>query len=408
MFSHLSAALLSALLAIALFGCDSDSSTDTDGPPSAVFVQSNASTNRVLVYTRDADGSFERAGAYETGGAGTDGRIIPALAALAAEAGTAGMPIVDPLFSSDALVLSADRQMLFVANAGSSTVTSFRVGDDLALERVAVVPSGGETPTTLAYRDGLLVVGNANRPMDGTPSALALFRVDGEGALTPAAAPGPLGAPGGLLTHVLFSPDGRFLVAAQLMSDLVTTYPASGNALGAPVASAAAPGVFGLAFLDDATLVSADVGPPMTPDAGTASTYRLGSDGRLSLLGTVPNGQNASCWVAVTPDVRSAYVSNTTSGTISHYRVGTHGRLSLVAGAAAQAAPQGGTDFMGMPSSGPVDLAVSADGRFLYQQWSGRGSVGTYRIADDGALTAVAEFARGDLPTVGAEGMDGF
>jgi hypothetical protein len=62
----------------------------------------------------------------------------------------------------------------------------------------------------------------------------------------------------------------------------------------------------------------------------------------------------------------------------------------------------------GLPTSGPVDTFITPDGAFLYQKYSGRGSVVAYRIGDNGLLSEVGEFGSDRLPLVGAEGLDGF
>ena len=390
--------LLGLLAALPLAACDSGSDAPA-APAGAAYVMSNEATNRVVAYARAADGALSRIGSYETGGAGSAGRIVPAL----------DQVVVDPLFSNDALILSPDRSRLFVANPGSGTVTSFRVEADFSLTRVGIASSGGDFPNTLSYRDGLLYVGNVNDPANGLPSTVSGLRVGADGALTPiAGSTRTITSATGQVSHVLFSPDGRFLMVAELMANTISAFPvADDGTLGTPRASASAPGAFGLGFADVATLVSTDVGPPMTPNAGTATTYRLASDGTLALVGTVGNGQNATCWVAMTPDRRFAYASNTTSGTVSAYGL-ADGQLSLLNAVAAQAAPMGGVDFMGTPSSGPADTYVTPDGRFLYQQWTGRGTVSAYAIGTDGGLTLVGEYGMGDVPTVGAEGFDGF
>ncbi len=398
--SPLSRALLALLLLAPLSACDSDPVDPPAAYVGAVYVQSNETVNRIVAYGRTADGALERIADYPTGGAGTNGLIVPMLDRVT----------VDPLFSDDSVVLSADRSLLFTVNASSGSVTSFRVAADFTLQRADTESTGGSLPVTLTYRNGFLYAGNVNNPMGGRPSTVAGFRVAADGALTPIAGlPRAVSSVTGQVSHVLFSPDGRFVMAAQLMADTVSAFAVGADgALAAPRASRTAPGTFGLGFFDATTLVSTDVGPPMTPGSSTASTYRVGADGGLTLLSSVGNGQNAACWIAFTPDRRFAYVTNTSSGTVSLYSVASDGQFALVEAVAASQPPAGGVDVMGVPSSGPADTFVSADGQYFYQQWTGRGTVGAYRIGADGRLTATAEFGRGDVLAVGSEGMDGF
>jgi 6-phosphogluconolactonase (cycloisomerase 2 family) len=118
---------------------------------------------------------------------------------------------------------------------------------------------------------------------------------------------------------------------------------------------------------------------------------------------SVANGRTASCWLSVTPDQRYVYVSNTEDGTISSYSVDAmSGRLTVLQGTAHS------ESAMGAPASGPVDAAISMDGRYLYQLYSGLGRIGVYRIGNNGQLTALPEASATELPHVGAEGLAGF
>jgi hypothetical protein len=93
---------------------------------SAVYTQSNgADGNVVRAFERAADGSLSAAGAVSTGGLGTG----------------AG------LGSQGAVALSDNGRVLIAVNAGSDEITSFRAGENGELERIDIVPSGGDRPT---------------------------------------------------------------------------------------------------------------------------------------------------------------------------------------------------------------------------------------------------------------------
>ena len=79
-------------------------------------------------------------------------------------------------------------------------------------------------------------------------------------------------------------------------------------------------------------------------------------------------------WVSVTPDGRFAYTSNLDTGTISSYTV-SGGGLSLLNADAAFKPAEGGVSAIDFVTSGPVDTFITPDGLYLYQQYSGRGSV---------------------------------
>ena len=86
--------------------------------------------------------------------------------------------------------------------------------------------------------------------------------------------------------------------------------------------------------------------------------------------------QSAACWVAVTPNGRFAYVTNTGSGSVSLYRIGRDGRIALGQSVAAL-----------VPNSGPIDAYVSENGRKLFVLNGRVQSIASYRIAADGSLS---------------------
>src|SRR5438477_11316805 len=122
---HLRPVLL-GLIAAAFLALAGASSAGTS--KSAVFVQTNELTgNQIAVYDRGADGTLTRAGTYATGGLG--GAALP---------GTES----DRLASQGSLAFDSEHRLLIAVNAGSDTVSTFRVhGDRLRL--TGVVASGG-------------------------------------------------------------------------------------------------------------------------------------------------------------------------------------------------------------------------------------------------------------------------
>ena len=95
--------------------------------PGAVYVITNAMTgNAVIAYGRSADGSLSPLGTFETGGLGTG----------------AG------LGSQGAVIVSDDHRLLFAVNAGSNSISSFRVRPD-GLELADRIGSGGVMPTSV-------------------------------------------------------------------------------------------------------------------------------------------------------------------------------------------------------------------------------------------------------------------
>jgi hypothetical protein len=109
------------------------------GVSGAVYTTTNdASENSILVYRRNSNGLLAFQGPVSTHGRGSGG-------------------ILDPLQSQGSLVLSQDGSFLFAANAGSGTITTFRVVPS-GLAYVDQANSGGEGPLSIAIHGDLLYV----------------------------------------------------------------------------------------------------------------------------------------------------------------------------------------------------------------------------------------------------------
>src|SRR5438045_1520800 len=94
------------------------------GKGGAVFVMTNAADkNEIMAFERSSDGTLYDAGRYATEGRGSGG-------------------VTDPLQSQGSLTLSQDHSLLFAVNAGSGTVSVFRVRG-ASLRLVDKAASGG-------------------------------------------------------------------------------------------------------------------------------------------------------------------------------------------------------------------------------------------------------------------------
>ena len=374
-----------------------------------LYAMTNAATGNAIVhYGRGADGKLSTLESTGTGGVGLGGVNVvtddPAVKA------------ADPLFSNDSLLLSPDHRLLFAVNAGSNTVSSFTVAADGSLKLVGTpIATGGVQPTGLAYNGTTLYVGHAKANAQG--NQLTGFNVGPGGALSAisGAAYKNQGPNKSVITHSLFSPDGKQLVVIELMNDTIDVYPVNADGtLGTPkVNTFKNSGPFGAYFVGNAgknVLLVTEVGAMNAVNAGAASSFALAADGTLTAISkTVGNSQNATCWIIATPDGKYAYASNTASGTVSAYSLDASQNLQLVNSTSATRAGQNVTTFDGKAvTSGPVDTVLSADGKFFYQQYSGLGVVGAYKIGADGNLTAIAGGDATDLPEVGSEGLAGY
>lgn len=355
-------------LAVALAGCDGVFGLDDDDNAGAVYTMTNsAGTNHVLVFGRGDDGSLTFRDSVATGGAGSGPDPV---------FGT------DPLTSQDAVILSDDHRHLFVVNAGSNEISSFRVGTDGMLTLASKVSSGGTFPVSLAHRGNLLYVVNAN-----AGGNISGFTVGTDGALTAiAGSTRPLsGAAMPSPGSIRISPNGRTLVVTEKPTNRLDLYALDGSGVptGPTVVSASGPTPFGADF--DAAghyIVSlGNIGPNRTavPDgSGAGSAVFPTSTSVTTVSSFVPTTETAACWIQITPDGRYAYTTNTGSGSITGYSIGANGALTPLTA-------NGQTGLTG-PNTQPLDMAF-ADG-YLYALTAGDRGIHVFRVTDNGSLVA--------------------
>ena len=322
----------------------------------AVFVMTNdAETNEVIAYERNQNGTLHSPHRYPTGGRGSGGKV-------------------DPLSSQGSLTLSDDHAFLFAANAGSGTVSVFRVfGPHLVL--TDRVPSGGSEPNSVAQHGKLVYVLNT-----AGSSSVVGFQLH-EGALR--RIPDSLRFLSANLVNsgsVAFSNDGRFLVVTEIATNKIDVFRVLPDGRLSPITvnPGVGKGTFSAVFSpSDAVLVSETGGPGA--NSSTTSSYRIQPDNTLLPISpTVPTLGTANCWNVVTPDGRFVYTSNAGTSSISGFSIGANGSLTPLPGTVVGLNPSGSTN---------LDVAVSADGAYLYSLNAGSGSVGIFQIEHDGSLT---------------------
>ena len=366
---------LAALLAaatLALVGAQASSAHPGHGHHRGhrlVFVQTNELTgNAIAVYRRGHEGALTRVGTYATGGLG--GAALP---------GTES----DRLATQGSLAL--DHGTLIAVNAGSNTVSAFRVHGQ-ALELESVTSSGGQFPASIAIHDNLAYVLNS-----GGSGIIQGFRVGPHGLSPIAGSARSLGlantTPPNFLTapgQVGFTPDGgHLLVTTKASTSSIDVYQVGNDGLlsAAPVVNASAtPVPFAFTFGEGDRLVAGEAG------ASSVTTYRIQTGGTLVDPRSQSDGQAALCWIERVGDV--FFVSNTGSNNLSSFRIGPLGQPVLLSAVAATTNP------------GPIDLTSS--GRFLYAETGVNGTIDEFAIGPNGTLTPIGSVV--DLPP-GIEGI---
>ena len=407
-------ALLASLTVAGSAGAEGPSRSDTRDRASAVFVGTNHNNttdptepaNQVAYYRRATDGRLSLVGYYDTGGQGS---------------GPSQRFAGDGLGSGSSLKVSDDGRWLLVTNAGSNTVSVFRIRKD-RLERTDVEPTGDGSqshrfPNSVTIHDDVVYVLSS-----GEDASITGFELSDKGRLTPISGstrlldanqprftPDPLSN----ATQVSLTPDGSQLVvsikdgpAAGFVPGFTPT--GAGRVLvfnvdedlpsAQPVQTDFANrGPFGFSFDGKGNLVVAQfIGGGVESVngrdelTGAVGSFRINDDGSLTALTAFAGDhQLDTCWAV--NNGRFAFGSNYSSGTISSFTIGADGKLSLLRSVAAT------TDDPGnQQGSTPLDLGISPDGRFLYLVEPGSGKVGGWRIEPDGQLTKLGEF--GGLP----------
>jgi 6-phosphogluconolactonase len=338
----------------------------------AVFVMTNdADSNEVLAYERLPNGTLLEAHGYRTGGRGSGGTV-------------------DPLGSQGSLTLSDDGSYLFAANAGSGSVSVFRVfGARLVL--TDRTPSGGSEPNAVAQHGKLVYVLNT-----AGSSSVVGFRVQ-NGKLT--RIPNSqrfLSANFVESASLAFSGDGRYLVVTERATNNIDVFGVQADGRLSPITvnPAVGTGTFSVVFAPNGAVLVSETGGP-GPNSSTISSYSIVADGKLlPISAQVPTLGAANCWNVVTPDGRFVYASNAGTSSISGFEIGGGGTLTPLPGTVVGVNPAGSTN---------LDIAISADGAYLYSLNAGSGAIGIFKVEHDGHLTNFGTL--GGLPA--AAGLNG-
>jgi 6-phosphogluconolactonase (cycloisomerase 2 family) len=364
---------LKCLVSISIFAISPTSSAAAATQVGKLYTMSNATTgNEILAYNRLSDGSLSPLGTMPTKGTGTG----------------------SGLGNQGAITLSSDGFFLFAVNAGSNSVSSFRI-TPTGLNLVNTFDSGGVSPVSITEDRGRMFVLNAGNA--STPGNIFGFQVSSDGSLrkmyytmrslsdrkvTTGAA------------QVSFSNNGKQLIVTEKTTNLILTY--NVNILGIPSrpiinpSSGITPFGFAVGKRNQIFVSNAAGG---AADASSLSSYSIASKDPLQLISPeVATQETAACWVVLTPDGRYAFTTNTGSGTISSFLIDFDGKATL-------ANDDAGVTGQG---TGPIDMGISPDSKHLYTLNSGNASISSFMVGEDGNLTSAG--ATSGLPA-GANGL---
>jgi 6-phosphogluconolactonase len=308
------------------------------GPQSFVYTVTNpAGDNAVAAFVRDRrTGRIRSMGRYATGGQGD-----PRTGAV----------------SQHAIVSQGNH--LYAVNPGSNDISAFAILADGSLRLLAVVPSGGRAPVSLALHGDLLYVANFGTfDAENAPASYSGFRLQRDGSPVPIPGSTIVLERGDALSDIVFNPHGCLLIGTRTGGSIIDSFwvTPSGRLVRADLLRNQ-PGAFGAAFHPlRSWQLFANYVAPVSGTAGAVASFRVDGRGRLEGTGVLTDPSlQAPCWLVLTPNGRLLWVSSAFSRALTLYSVSNDGRLT-----------QGSAL---VPADGPasLDIALDRDGRYLYQ-----------------------------------------
>ena len=405
----------------------------------AVYAMTNdVEENSIAAYGRNTDGTLELLGNFGTGGRGG---IFD------------GGEGLDPLISAYALQLTQDNRHLLAVNAGSSTITAFRINSDFSLTRTSQVFTFGVGPNSIATQGRNVYVTNidADGEFTGEPDqegSLLGYQITRGGRLIPNFK--NFRRLGTRPSAVRVSPDARNLLITSINSgsaalasgsnDELTMYGLRyGSLSNSPVAAVTStelnnadgrnlPSAIGFevvrengrqfAVVTEAREFRPDGTPPVFSElqTGSVSTWEI-TGGRdlvpvnLDVFAenrSISDGQRTACWLAFSEGNDFFWSVNALDASITTYSFNA-GEIAVTEEIGAEgvgtSSPDPATAFA--ETEGWIDLDTSADGAYVYQLFGLTGTIGVFRTGEGGSLEPVEE-VEGTLPESNTQGIVAF
>jgi 6-phosphogluconolactonase (cycloisomerase 2 family) len=382
---------------------------------SNVYINTNEKQNKIIHFECRKDGKLVEIEKVNTGGEGTGG-YKPIT-------GEASAP--DPLISDGALKISKDHRWLFVVNAGSNSISSFRIESNGKLKLADTKSTNGKVPCSLAFNDksNVLYVLHSYGP-----DQIKLFKVDeGKLHLMDESYSINYGAfTDRLPSSILLSPDGKYLITSILYNQIIRdqhhkikkvvaanedtkdglmVFPVmEKGTLGTVVMnSSGGAGPFGSRFLHNSNTHFVT-----TLDDGNGVVFnRLDANGSVKKLSSakaeISNAVGAAglCWVSISADNKYAYVSSFDVGAMVSFKLKGD---TISQGYSGIGKIQGnGYVKSGTHTSGPVGNWASKDG-YLYQLYPNAGKIVAFKMRGADLI----QIGTNPIPVNSPQGIDGY
>jgi len=251
---------------------------------------------------------------------------------------------------------------VLAVNAGDASVSLLQVNRDYSLTLVNKAKSGNRFPVSIATSGRQVVVASVGD--DNNHGGISAYVIDDDGWL--AEVPGSYRDLAARPSTVMFSPKGRHVIVNELVTGKIKVFSVDGNTLSkAPVSVVESPRsdnrfqampvgfavgrnpLGGVVLMSEARFLTPDFKlredhgvvaqmPKYSWQTGSVSSYRLGGDGRISLLSAdvltgqdIEGGEIANCWVVLSADQKTLWAANALSSSISTYDVDDKGAVKL-------------------------------------------------------------------------------
>lgn len=356
-------------------------------------MDNNPAGNNIVAYGRYDNGALLKFGSIPTDGLGAGDNAV-----------------ADALGAQESVILSKDKRFLYVVNAGSDTISTFRLSSKGIPVLIQVISSEGDFPVSLTTDGKFVYVVNG-----GSDGSIAGYRAGENGQLeyidnsVRALGTGQVGIPEGFSRN--FAPgdiafdtlNRRLLIplggGLELGEGRLFTFTIDDN--GVPSESlteipSAGRIPFSVDFTSNGTALVVDAlgldsGDP-TQARSSVSSLNFTAGAELEFVNSVTLDAQASCWIRSAHTTNLAFTTNTTSGTISSLRTSRNGVVTVLDSAAAS-----NIDL-------PTDFDLTSNDKFLYVIAAREGGVRGYSVnRSTGALTSLGLFL--GLPTFDNDGF---
>ena len=329
-----------------------------------VYIESNdANGNAVVMYNQGWDGKLSWASSTASGGKGT------------------GVG----LGSQNAVTVNKEHTWLFAVNAGSNSVSSFKISNDGSLELKSTESSGGTFPVSVCVNNDLLYVVNS------TSANISGYKIGWDGSLTwIKGSKKDLSDITALPAQIAFSPEGNSLLVTEKTTSVISSFSLDGKGAvkDAVYTNSVGEEPFGFDFARGKYMIVSNAFQG-ADNASTCTSYTNLYLNVSDVNGSVANHQSASCWVSTAKYGRFAFVANTKSNNITSYFINALGAIYYI--------PWSVTATGAIPA----DITVSADNLFVYNINEGdhtisefkRGFLGT--LEPIGTVSSIPMFAAG-------------